>query len=138
MRAAATLVALYGLCVLVPSAALAFGDSSMTHCITGEPHARTSVHTHDDGTAHAHDGHAGHTHAYVADDSDQPSGPVDHHRDTAGNCCGLFCVTALAPQAAPSLSTALRFTIISSAMPAEFAGRTPDQLYRPPNPRLPL
>src|SRR3954462_78833 len=86
-RAAVALAALYALCVLAPHAALAFTHAA-AHCLT-EPHGAAHVHApvkparhvHADDTEHDHHGGA-------------PDKPSDG-KSVSGNCCGLFCVSAL-------------------------------------------
>src|SRR3989304_1692023 len=93
LRAASALVVLYALCLLAPAAAFAFGDGTKAaHCLTddnhglgnhsvGASHAPGNEHGHDDATAHKH-----------SDDGDR-------QQTQSGDCCGLFCLSALAPSA---------------------------------------
>lgn len=127
-RAAIMIAVAYAFCVVIPAAALAFGDSpTVFHCLQGTDRmANAAEHG---GTSHAHGDGAIHQHA-------QSSVP-DHHSDQngkadAGNCCGLFCVSALAH------SPSLTFGVFAPASPSvpEIAngltGRAPDPLHRPP------
>lgn len=121
IRAAGVLVVLYALCVLAPAAAFAFGDNAKAaHYLTDEnnglAHVHSTTHAHDDGTAHQH-----------ADDSDeQQSGAT-------GSCCGLFCLSALAPYAdLPSVQPEL-LALVRSLDATGIIGQAPDRLYRPPD-----
>lgn len=75
----ALVVALYALCVMLPTAAVAASHSPVSeHCL-GEHH-------------HGPSGTAIHDHAGAPDGE-----PADHHHGQDEKCCGLFGVTALAP-----------------------------------------
>jgi hypothetical protein len=88
--------------------------------------APSSTHVHPDGVVHAHGEQGSHQHA-------DGSAPHKHDADeTHGNCCGLFCVTAIA-HAAPALLAAP--VAAGPALPAleqALAGRGPDRINRPP------
>lgn len=127
-RAAILIAVAYAFCVVIPAAALAFGDSpTVFHCLQDKngmenaaKHGRMS-HAHGDGAIQQH----------------AQSSVPDHHSDQdgkadAGNCCGLFCVSALAH------SPSLTFGVVAPASPSvpEIAngltGRAPGPLHRPP------
>jgi hypothetical protein len=115
LRAASVLVALYAVCVLAPAAAFAFGDGSgAAHCLTDENHGLGKPHVHQDGTAHKH-----------SDDADDQKSP-------AGKCCGLVCLSALAPADDLTLNQPIRFATVLSLVEDGIPGRVPDRLYRPP------
>lgn len=80
-RAAAILVALYALCLLAPTVAFAFSDSSApAHCaiVANEHQGLGEVST------HRHDG------------LDHSKSVPDNH-GLLGKCCGLFRVSAITP-----------------------------------------
>jgi hypothetical protein len=141
-RCAAMLVgALYALCVIMPSAAVAFGPRDhAAHCFTeqqlglahvhqarvGHAHAESQakVHVHADGTTHHHDG--------------------THHqgRSDSGNdptaCCGLFGVTAMAVNPQVDLGAPSRNSSVVQIALEKLTGRGPDRINRPPIVPLPL
>lgn len=125
-RAAAVLVALYALCLVAPAAAFAFSASPATalclsqtddHQSTGESGLGKS-HIHQDGMDH---------HKSSPDKSNFGG---DHH---PGNCCGLFCVTAIVP---PALGITALHPMQASAvvLPAaeSLFGRSSNRIDRPP------
>jgi hypothetical protein len=130
IKAAIAATVLYAVCVLAPSAALAFGDRDATaHCLTDVPVAahvhqpQPAAHNHDsaDGTAHEHS------------DSSTPQKHSDADgKNHAGNCCGLFCVTALAHEPALALSAPPTAALSGPGGDYELAGRGPDRINRPP------
>jgi len=130
-RAAAVLVALYALCLVTPAAAFAFSESPATalclsptddHQSIGESRLGESAlagsHIHQDGMDH---------HKSSPDKSN--FGGDDH----PGNCCGLFCVTAIAP---PALGVTELHPMQASAvvLPAaeSLFGRNSIRIDRPP------
>jgi hypothetical protein len=128
IRAAIALALLYAFCVLAPSAALAFVDGPIAfHCLT-EQHGFAGTHDHggpphvpaDGTTHHHHDGGGTPKHS----DADGKSHP--------GNCCGLFCMTALAADAALTLASPVNFTFARPALDDHLTGRGPDRINRPP------
>ena len=128
IRAILALAALYTFCVLAPSMALAFADGPTAfHCLTDQHGIADShdhggkVHMHADGTAHRHhDGGAAH-----GDSSDGGKSPPR-------NCCGLFCMSALAGVATVGLVAPIHFTFAASVRDEDFVGRGPDRIDRPP------
>ncbi len=124
-RAAILIAVAYAFCVLAPSAALALVESPAAfHCLAdlNAPTKQASAaHTHADGANHLHG----------------QSSAADHSSDTgdkahAGNCCGLFCTSAMVH--VPSVT----FGLFASAPPATslagigLLGRAPSPLHRPP------
>jgi hypothetical protein len=102
LRIKATIVAVaaYAICVLAPNAVLAAMNASGTlHCLTersalSQVHSlqKTETHKHSDGISHVHAGAESATGSPAGENSDHDSpGTV---KET--NCCGLFCVTAIA------------------------------------------
>lgn len=127
LRAASVLVVLYALCVLTPAAALALGDAAKAaHCLTdenhglGPSHANSKPHVHDDGNAsqHSHDG--------------------DEQQSTSGQCCGLFCLSALAPSTDLPLAQPELPALVPSLNANGLLGHGPDRLDRPPDSLLSL
>ena len=127
-RAAILIAVAYAFCVVIPAAALAFGDSpTVFHCLQDKDTvAKAADHG---GTSHAHGDGAVHQHAQ--------SGVPDHHSGQDGkadaeSCCGLFCVSALAHNAG------LTFGVFAPASPSVptvangLTGRAPAPLHRPP------
>ena len=118
----------YAFCVLAPTAALAFSNSpTMLHCLP-ETNRIANAAEHDD---------AAHGHADVAVHQHEKSGMPDDHsskneKANEGNCCGLFCVSALAHD--PGLT----FGLFAPELPAAsivvtgLIGRAPSPLHRPP------
>lgn len=125
--AAAALVVLYALCVLAPAAAFAFGDGTKAaHCLTdenhglGTSHAHSKTQTHHDGAAHQH-----------SDDADE-------QQTTPSQCCGLFCLSALAPSIDLPLAQPELLALLPSLNGNGILGHGPDRLDRPPDALLSL
>jgi len=121
VRAALALVALYSFCLLVPPAALALGDNAV-HCLTDKGHSAVSTHIHADGTVHVH--------ATVGDQQDA-DGSTDQGSHP-GNCCGVACLSAIAPLMPADLLDQARFTSLVALIADRVDGRAPERLYRPP------
>ena len=126
LRAAIMLAALYTLCAVGPAAALALTRSAM-HCLT--EHSAAHVHGKASAQIHGHMDDLSRQH----DDGDAAHKHSDTEKAAPGNCCGLFCVTALAhePGFAP-----LTLPAIGPAAPAHadaLDGRGPDRIDRPPS-----
>ena len=128
LKAAIALAALYAFCVLAPHAALALTNVA-AHCLT-EPHgaahvhnapAKAAKHVHADGVEHSHDG---------------ASAPNEHSdgdgKSHSGNCCGLFCVTALSHGPAPALFAPPAAPRVGPGAFYHLAGCGPDRINRPP------
>jgi hypothetical protein len=132
--AALGLAVAYLFCVLAPSAALALGGSA--HCLTDVPvaahvhaakakaephaHAAATTHRHGDGTVHHH-----------ADKGAPPQPATDDHAAGA-NCCGLFCITAIALDPAVMLPQPPAVLPEAPRLAEEHAGSGPDRINRPP------
>lgn len=119
--AASALVALYGICLLVPPVALALSDNA-AHCLGGESHAVAAMHVHDDGTAHVHG---------ISTDQADPDRAADQNRH-ARDCCGLACLSAIAPVIQADLVDQARFTTLVGLIEDRAPGQAPKRLYRPP------
>ncbi|HKS63035.1 MAG TPA: hypothetical protein VJT13_15140 [Xanthobacteraceae bacterium] len=128
LKAAVALAALYAFCVLAPHAALALSNAA-AHCLTEAPGAahvhhapaKAAQHVHADGVAHTHD-----------DTSAPNQHPDADGKSHAGNCCGLFCVTALSHEAAPTLLAPPAAPLVRSGAFYHLAGCGPDRINRPP------
>ena len=133
-RAALAAAALYAFCVLMPSAAVALGSGG--HCLTDDhpaahihkAKADVAAHTHADGMVHHHGGKT-----VAHDDATDP-----HKHSKAddkggnGNCCGLFCISAIAGDPGPMLLAPLSFAADLPALADALTGRDPGRLHRPP------
>jgi len=127
-RAAIAVAALYAFCVLAPHAALALTQAA-AHCLT-EPHGAAHVHQEQAAaTSHVHADGVAHVHS----DTGTPHNHSDADgRDHGGNCCGLFCVTALTHEPTPALSEPLAASLVGLDEFDQLAGRGPDRINRPP------
>ena len=133
-RAAVALAALYAICVLVPSAAIAVGSSG--HCLTDDrpaahvhkAKADVTAHTHGDGTVH----HGGQPAAHDQDESAPQKHSTTGGKDESGNCCGLFCISAIGTERGPRLLAPLSFAADLPALADALTGRDPGLLHRPP------
>ena len=142
IRAAIAVTLLYAVCILAPSAAFAFAPpGAAAHCLTeplGAAHvpqeqavaindvqARGGKHIHSDDVQ-ASGGHI-HSDAGMPDQHSDADGKKSH-----GNCCGLFCVTAMTHEAAPALAAPPAAPLIGPGQDFQLAGRGPDRINRPP------
>jgi hypothetical protein len=112
-RVAITLAAFAALCFVAPPAVLAFGHGSNTvNCLA---HADRVDH----GRIAARDtGHHG-----------DHSAPVDDHQMT---CCGLFCLSALAPVGGEAIAPPAVYSAPFPAREASLLSRVTERLDRPP------
>ena len=114
-RAASLLVVLYALCLVAPTAVLAFNaDSTPAHCLTEDSQAAGSSHV-----------HSGQNRSDTGD-----TGDVDH--DQASKCCGLFSVSDVL---APFNAATMRLPLMSQIAPlfvAGLSGQDSDRIDRPP------
>ena len=122
-RAALTLAVVYAFCILAPHAALAFtGATSAAPCLTEAQglahvhHVAANTHVHADGTAHEH-----------GDKNRHSDGKAQH-----GNCCGMFCVTALATDPGVVLVVPELGTPSLVALETGLPSRGPERINRPP------
>ena len=114
-------IALYALCILAPTAALAFTGSS---CLE-----------HDLAAAHSHAGEAAHADAHHHGDEHDHTGAADTPSDdhAAGSkCCGMVFCSALTPELATALAPAVLSGRTAFAAMQDFSGVPPDKLIRPP------
>ena len=111
-------IALYAVCILAPTAALAFNGTS---CLT--QHGPSQPHSHAGDAVHEHGDE--HSHAVPADNPDDGA--------SAGNkCCGMVFCSALAPNLASSLASATMSRLTRFAAWQDFTGLPPEKLIRPP------
>jgi hypothetical protein len=133
-RAAIALAALYAFCVLLPSAALAVTHIA-AHCLTGSQGA-SHVHRGAEKTPDRHAG-AGHSHAGKAQHEHGNDGAPHRHDETGdealgGNCCGLFCVSAITQNIGAGPIAVFAASTKSPALADALVGCGPDRLIRPP------
>ncbi len=137
IRATIAVVVAYVFCVLAPHAALAFtGGSAALRCLTElselahvhQASAAAVSHAHADGAMHGHHGHdaaaqhgQGNTHDYG-----KPGKAAD------GNCCGLFCISALNHDGVAALPAPPPAALTKAAPEPERASRDPDRIDEPP------
>jgi hypothetical protein len=120
-RTAALLAVLYALCLVAPVSAFAF-SAAPAHCLT-----MTDDH-HGTGESRAHQDGIGHHKS-----SPEKSGQAPDDHGVPGKCCGLFCVTAIAP---PVFGVAVvqpveTSTVALPATPSLF-GHSAGRIDRPP------
>ena len=115
------LAVLFLVCILAPSAALAFGDGSRAaHCLTD---TTVAAHVHKKFDAHAHT----HDHGTAADHQHGDDGTAVDQQ-----CCGLFCLSSLpttfASVDSPDLPSSRSIMMVAQGIKAS----EPGCLYRPP------
>jgi len=127
-RAAILIALAYAFCVLAPSGALAAAASPASFRCLDELSAMSApsqqeglLHTHADGAVHHHD-QSGVPHGHSG-----TSGNAD-----AGNCCGLFCVFAIAHD--PDVMFGPQAPASPALHPVAngLTGCGPSRLHRPP------
>jgi uncharacterized iron-regulated membrane protein len=143
IRATIALVIAYAFCVLAPHAALAFTGGSLTmHCLTelsdlADVHqaaAAPVAHTHADGTTHMH-GAPKNTPMHMAQHKHGDGNTHDHGKPGKaddGNCCGLFCLSALNHDGVAALPSPPPAARTKAAPEPERASRDPDRIDEPP------
>lgn len=135
-RAAIALAALYAFCILLPQAALAYSKNP-AHCLTDTSPAHVhkvsteakNTHVHSDGSVHSHVNKAS---AHDDAGESSPHKPAGGDAKHANNCCGLFCISAIAHEAP---TTFTRLVVVTRALPSlteALSGRGPDRINRPP------
>lgn len=114
-RLAMALAVMAALCFVAPPAVMAFGHGSNTvECLS---HADAVDHGMHGGAMHKHRG-----------DHGKVPGPK--------GCCGLFCLSALAPASAPMVEGLFVAPALSLPVELPVSGRVPERLDRPPIPLL--
>jgi hypothetical protein len=119
-RMAVAFIALYSLCILAPTMALAANGAP---CLMEQEHGLLGAHVHSAGAPHEHD--TQHHHNGVPDSHDE-------QHDSAPNCCGLSFFSAVAPNVELALAAPLQTGRTSLALAQDFSGLPPDKLIRPP------
>jgi hypothetical protein len=126
IRAALALGLLYGICALMPTAALAFGDAAKAaHCLTdSHHHAAAKSHIHGAQVHHQHDTDASAHHP-----------PMDSRdkSEAAGACCGLMCLSAVPAALGVAGSEPVPSPPKLAALQQNVAGCGPTLLDRPPD-----
>ena len=139
------LALVYLFCVLAPAMSFAFADGARAApCLTEDEHGRGIVHVHEHGVVAQHVHQDGRTHdhsslagASASDDvaaaaSDSDSLPLDHHKSSGGQCCGMVCVNALPATVTDFVRPIAPRSICLFTDYRAVAANAPPQLYRPP------
>jgi hypothetical protein len=126
-RAAILIAVAYAFCVLAPSGALAFAaNPAALHCMDDLQTASAPTPGH--GPAHEHADGVDHQHGQ--------SNVPDHHSNKdgnpSGNCCGLFCVSALAHDPGLTFGLSAPGSSAVAVLAHGLTGRAPSPLHRPP------
>jgi hypothetical protein len=112
-RVAMAATAFAALCFVAPPALMAFGHGSNTvHCLA-------NADTVDHGV------HGGATHKDHGGQAKLPG-------EKSPSCCGLFCLSALAPASGPGVDGVFVPSALSPPVEKSFFGRTPDLPDPPP------
>ena len=117
LRLASLLMAMYALCVLVPSVAVAFNGAPCVNETAGMMQA------------HQHIASSAHEHAALHEDGS------DHHKGNStdqGKCCGAMFFSAIAPSFELTLTPTVLKISTFVGVNASFDGLVPDKLIRPP------
>lgn len=134
--AAQLMAAVYLLCVLAPATAFAFGDGSRAaHCLTDEHHGQQSGHVHMAvEKAHVHADGTSHIHSDAATPSKHDGGTAS----SDGQCCGLFCFSALPASDFDVVLPAVVRGLVQLTRIQGFVDHLPPRLFRPPLSPLPV
>lgn len=129
-RTAALMAALFALCLVAPVAAFAFGDSTAAaHCLTTADAPKAT--SESGGHQHGDISQAATTHEAMDHGAPAPSGGDDHA--LPGKCCGLYCVSALAPPAFGVADVQLvAASEVAMASATSLWGRSSSRIDRPP------
>jgi hypothetical protein len=126
VKIAIAIAVFYSFCTLAPGSALAFIDPARAgHCLIDDLSAAgahehpVAAHVHANGVVHSHD-HGGGSHKHSQGQS------------RAGDCCGLFSMSALArdPGVAFGVFSGMNHSVPDST--DALSGREPDRINRPP------
>jgi hypothetical protein len=141
------LALVYLFCVLAPAMSFAFADGARAGaCLTEDKHGMGIVHMHESVGAvaqHVHKDGRSHDHTSLAIASasedgqtaaatDPDSPPLDHHKSSGGQCCGMACVCALPATVTEVVRPTAPRSIGLSADYRAVADNAPPQRYRPP------
>jgi hypothetical protein len=122
---AITLVALYSVCVVMPSVALAFprgGTSS--HCQTAGRHGVADIRLQD--RVHIH------TPAIDKQADNSTEGGDGKLKCHAGACCGLFCCATITVDSGATVVQPVHASLLFGALDERLDGRGPKRIGRPP------
>lgn len=119
-RAAILLAVLYALCLTGSTAALAFNTATEpAHGLADDNHGLGTIHIHQDGLPHH-----------------QNNGDDNHGH--ADKCCGLFCLSAIAPAIDFIAGPQPLVAAVAARLAVGMTGRGSDRIDRPPRSRLSL
>jgi hypothetical protein len=152
-RRVARLVALvYLVGVIMPSAALAFGDGAASaYCFDEiaeqvaalqiQGHDHHHVHVHSDGTVHHHVDKT--SSATIAGEKQgnggsSGQGQSQGHSHDDGNCCGAFGFTAVLPALSAVIDESAAYHIQQPIPTNCLVGCSPERINRPPIAPLPM
>jgi hypothetical protein len=137
--------------VLMPSAALAFGDGAASaYCfdeiaeqvaalhIQTHDHVQIHDHVHADGTVHHHIDIT--SSAHVPGESGSGPGAADGHsqgHSHDANCCGAFGFSAVLPMFGAAIEDPATYRIQQAILTECLVGCSPDRIDRPPIVLLP-
>jgi hypothetical protein len=120
-RAASVLVAVYAFCLLAPAAAMTVSSGpAAAHCLNDDHHGLAKVQVQHDGSSHSHS-------IPEADDHGQ-----------SGQCCGLFCLSAVAPAFEQGIAASFAAPDVAATVAASLSGLGFDRIDRPPRSYLSL
>lgn len=141
------LALVYLFCVLAPAMSFAFADGARAApCLTEDKLGMGIVHVHEHVGAvaqHVHKDDRSHDlsslvvasaseHGQTAAATDHNSSPLDHHKSSGGQCCGMVCVNALSATMTEVVRPTTPRSICLSSDYRAIADNTPPQRYRPP------
>jgi hypothetical protein len=140
------LALVYLFCVLGPAMSFAFADGARAApCLIENEHGMSIVHEHIGTVAqHVHENGRSHDHSSLAVASASEVGqaaaaaadpdalPLDHHKSSGGQCCGMACVCALPATVTEFVRPTAPQSICLSTDYRAVADNAPPQHYRPP------
>lgn len=133
VRATIAVVVTYAFCVLAPHAALALGGGTpLMHCLA---EISELAHRHEVGAgtaAHSHADSAMHVHAPMVKHGHGDGRTHDQGKADDGNCCGLFCISALNCDGVAALPAPPPAALTKAAPVPERAPHDPDRIDEPP------
>ncbi|MFG3597883.1 hypothetical protein [Bradyrhizobium sp. RDI18] len=130
---------LYLFCVLAPGVALALGDAAS--CLMHQPGTAAAAHFHDGAQPEhvaAHQHHEMQTDQHAtdhADTGDVMPVPAKHQHDgkgSAGPCCAMLCVSAIAADPPAVAKPSQPMSICASKNVQRLPGEAPPRHFRPP------
>lgn len=131
IRATVAMVVAYAFCLLAPHLVMAMTNGAASaHCLT-EPMNMGHVHQASATVEHIHADGAKHVHQTPA-----AAKPGDHHgksdKNADGNCCGLFCITAMSGDGVAVLPAPPAVGFDGPLPQPQQTSLDPDQLIEPP------